>query len=168
LLTIKVDVGGQRNERRKWIHAFSNVTLIMFVASLSEYDQVLAEDSEVNRMQESLDLFNFICSHDSFFDKRTNSAKAIILFLNKRDLFEEKLKQKPLTTCALFKDYTGDNSYGQCYQYIEDEYKKRNPHKQRPIYPHATCATDTGTMRHVFDSCRAAILQAILSSTKLL
>ncbi len=43
-----VDVGGQRSERRKWIHCFENVTSIMFLVALSEYDQVLVEsDSEV-------------------------------------------------------------------------------------------------------------------------
>ena len=45
-----VDVGGQRSERRKWIHCFENVTSIMFLAALSEYDQVLVEsDNEVRR-----------------------------------------------------------------------------------------------------------------------
>ena len=44
-----VDVGGQRSERRKWIHCFENVTSIMFLVALSEYDQVLVEsDNEVN------------------------------------------------------------------------------------------------------------------------
>ena len=43
-----VDVGGQRSERRKWIHCFENVTSIMFLVALSEYDQILAEaDSQV-------------------------------------------------------------------------------------------------------------------------
>lgn len=44
------DVGGQRNERKKWIHCFENVTAIIFVVSLSEYNQRLYEDSSVNRM----------------------------------------------------------------------------------------------------------------------
>jgi GTPase SAR1 family protein len=44
LLFRMYDVGGQRGERKKWIHCFENVTAIMFIASLSEYDQVLAED----------------------------------------------------------------------------------------------------------------------------
>lgn len=45
-----VDVGGQRSERRKWIHCFENVTSIMFLVALSEYDQVLVEsDNEVSR-----------------------------------------------------------------------------------------------------------------------
>ena len=45
-----VDVGGQRSERRKWIHCFENVTSIMFLVALSEYDQVLVEaGNEVGR-----------------------------------------------------------------------------------------------------------------------
>lgn len=38
-----VDVGGQRSERRKWIHCFDNVTSLIFLAAVSEYDQVLYE-----------------------------------------------------------------------------------------------------------------------------
>jgi hypothetical protein len=44
-----VDVGGQRSERRKWIHCFENVTSIIFLVALSEYDQILFEsDNEVS------------------------------------------------------------------------------------------------------------------------
>lgn len=39
-----VDVGGQRSERRKWIHCFDKVQAIIFLVAVSEYDQVLAED----------------------------------------------------------------------------------------------------------------------------
>jgi len=42
-----VDVGGQRSERKKWIHCFEGVTAIVFCVSLSAYDLVLAEDEEV-------------------------------------------------------------------------------------------------------------------------
>lgn len=46
-----VDVGGQRSERRKWIHCFEKVTSIMFLVALSEYDQALVESgSEVRRL----------------------------------------------------------------------------------------------------------------------
>ena len=53
-----VDVGGQRSERRKWIHCFENVTSIIFLVALSEYDQILFEsENEVifNKVQN----FNF-------------------------------------------------------------------------------------------------------------
>jgi hypothetical protein len=39
-----VDVGGQRNERKKWIHCFQDVTAIIFVVAMSEYDLKLEED----------------------------------------------------------------------------------------------------------------------------
>jgi guanine nucleotide-binding protein G(i) subunit alpha len=38
------DVGGQRSERKKWIHCFESVTSIIFCTALSEYDQVLLEE----------------------------------------------------------------------------------------------------------------------------
>ena len=72
------DVGGQRNERRKWIHAFDDVNAVVFVAALSEYDQVLFEDETQNRMDEAISLFDQIVNSKWF--KQT----AMILFLNKK------------------------------------------------------------------------------------
>jgi hypothetical protein len=47
-LTYKLfDVGGQRSERKKWIHCFENVTALVFLVNLSEYDQMLYEDESV-------------------------------------------------------------------------------------------------------------------------
>ncbi|KAG6807896.1 hypothetical protein H0H93_000861, partial [Arthromyces matolae] len=40
------DVGGQRSERKKWIHCFESVTSIIFCTALSEYDQVLLEQKK--------------------------------------------------------------------------------------------------------------------------
>ena len=48
------DVGGQRSERKKWIHCFENVTSIIFCVALSEYDQVLLEESSQVRLIASL------------------------------------------------------------------------------------------------------------------
>lgn len=43
------DVGGQRSERKKWIHCFEGVTAIIFCVAMSAYDLVLAEDEEMVR-----------------------------------------------------------------------------------------------------------------------
>ena len=59
---VMYDVGGQRNERKKWIHCFDKVSAVIFVAALSEYDQALFEDHETNRMTEALNLFAEICN----------------------------------------------------------------------------------------------------------
>lgn len=98
------DVGGQRSERKKWIHCFEGVTAIIFCVALSGYDLVLAEDEEMNRMIESMKLFDSICNSKWFVET------SIILFLNKKDLFEEKIKRSPLTIC--FPEYTGRCSEG--------------------------------------------------------
>lgn len=84
------DVGGQRSERKKWIHCFENVTSIIFCVALSEYDQVLLEESSQNRMMESLLLF------DSVVNSRWFMRTSIILFLNKVDIFKQKLGRSPL------------------------------------------------------------------------
>ena len=57
-----IDVGGQRSERKKWIHCFQDVTAIIFCVDMSAYDQVLVEDKETNKMQERLKLFESICN----------------------------------------------------------------------------------------------------------
>ena len=54
------DVGGQREERRKWIQCFNDVTAIIFVAATSSYNLVLREDPTQNRVRESLNLFSEI------------------------------------------------------------------------------------------------------------
>jgi guanine nucleotide-binding protein subunit alpha len=94
------DVGGQRSERKKWIHCFENVTAIVFMVAISEYDQVLVEDESVNRMQEALTLFDSICNSRWFV------KTSIILFLNKIDLFKEKLSKSPMG--KYFPDYNGE------------------------------------------------------------
>ncbi|KAJ1334385.1 hypothetical protein BSLG_007540 [Batrachochytrium salamandrivorans] len=71
------DVGGQRSERKKWIHCFENVTAIVFLVAISEYDQVLVEDETVNRMQEALTLFDSICNSRWFVSLNQSEKKQI-------------------------------------------------------------------------------------------
>jgi len=94
-----VDVGGQRSERRKWIHCFDEVTAILFVCGLSEYDQYLREDETQMRMHESILLFDEICNSSWF------QNTSIILFLNKEDLFRDKITKVDLKIC--FPNYDG-------------------------------------------------------------
>ena len=147
------DVGGQRNERRKWIHCFDNVTAVIFVTAISEYDQVLYEDENTNRMDEALTLFEQICNHPSF--KKTS----MILFLNKRDLFEAKLKKKPMT-CWRDVPELKTQDYDRCLSYIKECYVKLNREQEtRQVYVHATCATDTDNISFVMESVFDIILK---------
>jgi len=149
-----VDVGGQRSERRKWMHCFQDVTAVIFVVALSEYDLKLYEDETTNRMHEALKLFKDICNTKWFTDT------AIILFLNKKDLFEAKIKKVPLTVC--FEEYTGPNTYEEAARYIEDQFLAQNENPKKLIYTHRTCATDTDNVSVVFKAVQDIILNKII------
>jgi len=145
------DMGGQRNERKKWIHCFENVTAVIFVAALSSYDQMLIEDDKVNRMHEAINLFDDICNGRWF--RRT----AMILFLNKRDLFAEKCKRIPITN--VFPEYTGKHDFPESAEYIQKQFESRNKHKKQ-VYTHLTCATATDNIKMVFNAIKDIIIRA--------
>ncbi|XP_007254617.2 guanine nucleotide-binding protein G(i) subunit alpha-2a [Astyanax mexicanus] len=146
------DVGGQRSERKKWIHCFEGVTAIIFCVAMSAYDLVLAEDEEMNRMHESMKLFDSICNNKWF------TETSIILFLNKKDLFEEKIAHSPLTIC--FPEYTGASKYDEASEYIRTKFEDLNKKKDtKEIYSHFTCATDTKNIQFVFDAVTDVIIK---------
>jgi len=145
-----VDVGGQRSERKKWIHFFEDVTAIIYCVALNEYDMKLFEDERVNRMQESLELFEEICNSRWF------TKTAIVLFLNKADLFREKIPKVSLD--ILFKDYTGENSFEDGTRFIQDKFASLNRNPNKKIFAHVTCATDTENVKVVFDAAKEIII----------
>ncbi|KAI9256903.1 guanine nucleotide-binding protein subunit alpha [Sporodiniella umbellata] len=154
------DVGGQRSERKKWIHCFENVTAIIFLVAISEYDQVLIEDETVNRMQEALTLFDSICNSRWFV--RTS----IILFLNKTDIFKEKLSKHSLQES--FPDYKGADNYDAAREYILTRFSSLNQSETKQIYSHFTCATDTEQIKFVMAAVNDIIIQNNLRDVGLL
>ena len=143
------DVGGQRSERKKWIHCFESVTSIIFCTALSEYDQVLLEDrnqvrfrvyvlslcSVLNllcalhlqkRMAESLILF------ESVINSRWFLRTSIILFLNKIDVFKSKLPKVPLE--RYFPEYTGGPDINKAAKYILWRFMQAN-RARLSVYP---------------------------------
>uniref|UniRef100_A0A3B5JYR0 Guanine nucleotide-binding protein subunit alpha n=1 Tax=Takifugu rubripes TaxID=31033 RepID=A0A3B5JYR0_TAKRU len=155
-----VDVGGQRSERRKWIHCFENVTSIMFLVALSEYDQVLVESDNENRMEESKALFRTIITYPWF----QNSS--VILFLNKKDLLEEKISYSHLVD--YFPEFDGPQRDAQsAREFILKMFVDLNPDSDKIIYSHFTCATDTENIRFVFAAVKDTILQLNLKEYNL-
>ncbi|EPE31074.1 P-loop containing nucleoside triphosphate hydrolase [Glarea lozoyensis ATCC 20868] len=153
------DVGGQRSERKKWIHCFENVTSIIFCVALSEYDQCLLEESNQNRMMESLVLF------DSVVNSRWFMRTSIILFLNKVDLFRQKLGRSPLSN--YFPDYSGGNDINRASKYLLWRFNQVN-RAHLNLYPHLTQATDTSNIRLVFAAVKETILQNALKDSGIL
>lgn len=153
------DVGGQRSERKKWIHCFEAVTSIIFCVALSEYDQVLLEESSQNRMNESLVLF------ESVINSRWFLRTSIILFLNKIDLFKAKLPKVPLE--RYFPEYTGGSDVNKGAKFILWRFTQLN-RARLSIYPHLTQATDTSNIRLVFAAVKETILQNALRDSGIL
>jgi len=151
---VLVDVGGQRSERKKWMHCFEDVTGVLFCVGLSAFDQTLYEDNKTNRMHEALKLFHEICQSKWF------TSTAMILFLNKDDLFREKIKQGKNIKLA-FDDYLGPAEYEASIKFITDKFiSVTDPVTGKPknIYTHTTCATDTTGVKAVFNACKDFIL----------
>lgn len=156
------DVGGQRSERRKWIHCFDDVKAVLFVAALSGYDMTLFEDDATNRMEESLNLFQAICNN-KFFEHTS-----MILFLNKMDLFTEKIEKSDRHLRLFFPQYTGpDNNVPAAQDFVEKEFLARNMKKGKIVFPHFTTATDSGNIRVVFKVVLETIIRENLKRANL-
>ncbi|CAF2113777.1 unnamed protein product [Brassica napus] len=145
------DVGGQRNERRKWIHLFEGVTAVIFCAAISElssislfnffflyicccpthnrvffghhrYDQTLFEDEQKNRMMETKELFDWVLKQPCF------EKTSIMLFLNKFDIFEKKVLDVPLNVCEWFRDYqpvsSGKQEIEHAYEFVKKKFEE--------------------------------------------
>ncbi|KAI0045735.1 heterotrimeric G protein alpha subunit 4 [Auriscalpium vulgare] len=152
---LMVDVGGQKSERRKWIHCFQDVTSILFLVSLSGYDQCLVEDKDANQMQDAMTIWDSIC-HSQWF-----KSTSIILFLNKNDLFQAKIQHSDIKT--FFPDYDGepgDANTGR--EYFKKRFarlaQKAGRSKEREIYIHITTATDTALLRVVMAAVEGNIV----------
>lgn len=147
-----VDVGGQRSERRRWFECFDSVTSILFLVSSSEFDQVLMEDRQTNRLMESLNIFETIVNNRVF------SNVSIILFLNKTDLLEEKVKTVAIKD--YFPEYTGEpHSLEDVQKFLVDCFRnKRRDQQQKPLYHHFTTAINTENIRLVFRDVKDTIL----------
>lgn len=130
-------------------------------------------------MHESLTLFDSICNNKFFVDT------SIILFLNKKDLFAEKIVKSPLSIC--FPEYTGTRAIHTCKKftdiknaqknsvhlfifpvgpntfeaaaaYIQGQFESKSRSPNKEIYCHLTCATDTGNIQVVFDAVTDIII----------
>lgn len=153
-----LDVGGQRNERRKWIHCFEGVTAVIFVAAISEYDQMCFEDSRTNRLDEALQLFDNVSNSEWF------ATTPIILFLNKKDLFDVKFPKVSLSVC--FDDWN-NGSIESAYDFISRKFQVLQQ-TERDLYIHFTTALDSENFLKVFDAVRGIVLQAILAQDNLI
>ena len=149
------DAGGQRAERRKWIHHFDDVNCLMFMGSLTDYSEVLYEDSSKNRLEESLTVFEDLC--------RTNNWSTILL-LNKLDLFKERFLEKrvPLNVSGLFPNAPTSFDLEAAFKWMGALYQEkmwRGGH----FAVHAFSAVEEPNVRQLFEEgIKVFVLKSVL------
>ncbi|CAN7992281.1 unnamed protein product [Ixodes hexagonus] len=139
------DVGGQRSERKKWIHCFEDVTAIIFCVAMSEYDQVLHEDETTRADSRSC--------HRPLFQHLLNN-KAVALIFNLIEMVREKLENSDKT----LGQHSSAQEYGEAAAYIQAQFEAKNKSTTKEIYCHMTCATDTTNIQFVFDAVTDVII----------
>ncbi|KAI8622296.1 guanine nucleotide binding protein [Chytriomyces sp. MP71] len=147
------DVGGQRSERKKWAPYFDDINAIIYLVAINSYDQICFEDDSTNRMVESMNLFASICNHPMF--KKT----AMIIFMNKIDLFRAKLETTLISD--YFPTYEGPNDYDNGSEYFATRFLSLNKYEKK-IYVHFTWATDTKQIKTVLAIVNQIILRSNL------
>lgn len=161
-----IDVGGQRPERRKWIETFDNVTTLIFCVAISEYDHMLREEPRQNRLLESFQLW------ESVINSKWFQRSSVVLFLNKKDIFRQKLRTNPLQ--RYFPEYrplemvaTEETTYEHAAEFIKNKFLAMN-YGRVQIYPYLTCATDTKNIDLVFAAVKETVLANNLRSVGIL
>eukprot|EP00466_Bigelowiella_natans_P005789 jgi/Bigna1/45682/e_gw1.138.9.1 len=151
-----MDVGGQRSERKKWIHCMDNVTCVIFVAFLSGYNEFLYEDYKSNRIVEALNLFEEIVNCEWFINS------SFVLFLNKLDIFKEKIASHPIT--VVFSKYGGNvKDFEATTNFIRSKFEKLNKSDNKTVACHITCATNKKMISVVFDTVKDHILKEAIN-----
>ena len=138
------------------MHCFDGMHAIIFVASLSCYDEEFMdeENQTKNRMVNSLEQFREICNSQCFQAMR---PMLIILFLNKCELFWEKPKTIPFT--KYFPEYEGNpNDSEEILRYIKHRFIACNENEDRNIYIHITTAVDARNVERVFNDVRHIVV----------
>jgi len=144
---------------KKWIHFFESVTAVLFVVSLVCYDEIpfedvgdLATDVQLtNTMLESIKVFQETLDQESF------QKTGFILFFNKADLMEEKIKEAPITLA--FPEYKGPQEYKASIEYIKQYFMALNRVPKREMYSHFTTATSSKNVEKVFNNVSDSVLK---------
>jgi len=162
------DVGGEGEQRSNWIYVTGReVTCVIFLAAIDEFDNyILTENKQrKNKLVESIEVFkeiqNIQClSHATF-----------ILFLNKVDVFKDKIQTSNLVDHfdSFPEGFQRDENFG--LKFLKKKFMTANLDRSgkpiRTIYSYETTATDTQNMKIVFEVVKDTILQLNLKQYNL-
>ncbi|KAJ7657966.1 guanine nucleotide binding protein, alpha subunit [Mycena rosella] len=159
------DVGGARNQRQAWAPYFEDINAIIFLAPISAFDQVLAEDPHVNRVEDSLQLWQAVVSN------KLLAKVNIVLFLNKCDLLQAKLDAGVRLNHHMISYGDRPNDYDSVSKYFRNKFGALHhavtPNKERELYIHLTAVTDTRRTATIISNVRDIIIKGNLKTMKL-
>ncbi|KAG2041070.1 guanine nucleotide binding protein, alpha subunit [Suillus americanus] len=160
-----VDVGGSRSQVPTWVPFFDDVDAIIFLAPISSFDQVLAEDRSVNRLEDSVLLWKAVCSN------KLLANVDLVLFLNKCDILDAKLTSG-IRLSKYVRSYgdrpndmeTASKYFRSKFSAIHREYSPL----PRKFYGFCTTVTDTTTTAGILASVRDMVVRRHLKQSRLL
>ncbi|KAI1742359.1 G-protein alpha subunit-domain-containing protein [Xylaria scruposa] len=96
------DVGGERSERKKWIHAFEDVSVVIYPVDTTGYGRSLREDADGDRMREQFMVFESIANNSWF------ARSSFIIVFSKMDILPQYLEEEDagafLRSCGIIGD----------------------------------------------------------------
>ncbi|RPD63398.1 G-protein alpha subunit [Lentinus tigrinus ALCF2SS1-7] len=159
------DVGGSRTQRIAWYPYFDDCDAIIFLAPISCFDERLAEDRRINRLEDSFMLWKAVAS------SKLLAKTSIVLFLNKCDLLEQKLLNgvRIRDYVHSYGDRPNDIEHATKYfaQHFRDILRKNSP-EPRPFRVHTTSVVDTKATAATLSVVEEGILRDHLQRADLL
>jgi hypothetical protein len=145
----------QRGQRPSWIPFFDDATALIFLAPISAFDQYLAEDARVNRIDDSLQLWTLVCTN------RLLHRAALVLLLNKADVLRRKLDAG--ARVRRFVTSYGDrpNTFEAAAQYFRGHFvqvQKRRDARKRPLYVHFSSMLDISDSQRIIVTGASGLL----------
>ncbi|KAI9448616.1 guanine nucleotide binding protein, alpha subunit [Lactarius psammicola] len=159
------DVGGTRSSRAHWYPYFDDMEAIIFLAPISSFDERLREDRRVNRLEDTYMLWQTLCSLQML------SKTQIILFLNKCDLLEQKLRAGVRVRTHVPSFGNRSNDVDTVKKYFQSHFKeiaKQHSPEPRRFYVHLTSVIDTRSTAATLRTVEDGILRASLRRADLL
>ncbi|KAG0697436.1 guanine nucleotide binding protein, alpha subunit [Suillus ampliporus] len=150
------DVGGSRTQRHAWLPYFDQVNAVIFLAPISCFDERLLEDPRVNRLEDSFILWKAICS------SKLLSRTILILFLNKMDILEQKIRNGIMVKRFLPSYGDRPNETNDVVKYLRQKFKDTVRYcspEPRICHIYPTSVTDTKAMAVTLISVRDGILR---------
>ncbi|KAI0756080.1 guanine nucleotide-binding protein alpha-4 subunit, partial [Daedaleopsis nitida] len=158
------DVGGARNHLQASASCFDDVNAIILFAPINAFDQQLAEDPQVNRLEDSFMLWR------SVIENKLLAHINIVLFLNKCDLLKKKLESGERLNDHM-PSYNHPNDYETVSKYFRNRFgamhQQLTPNKSRELFIHLTSVTDTRKTHIIISNVCDIIITASTNKSSL-